>query len=60
MYETALHFLGYDEPEKLASRLKAALDKTNSAIDDTFKAGKVGLWLKLIPSLVLIMFRPIS
>src|SRR6185369_14905501 len=25
-----LHFWGYDEPEKLASGLKAALDKTNS------------------------------
>jgi uncharacterized protein DUF1259 len=25
-----LHFWGYDEPEKLASGLKEALDKTNS------------------------------
>ena len=25
-----LHFWGYDEPEKLAIGLKAALDKTNS------------------------------
>jgi hypothetical protein len=30
MKRSILHFWGYDEPEKLASGLKAALDKTNS------------------------------
>lgn len=34
LYETPrlffLHFWGYDQPEKLATGLKAALEKTNS------------------------------